>query len=156
MRPTSVLNTPLVMAIMALAVVAFLFLIDTAVNQDGTRQPTNQLSNQPANLTACTDEAKVCPDGSAVGRTGPNCEFAACPDDRNTNAAVADSCVITGCSRQVCADSEQASTCEYREEYACYQSATCARQADGQCGWTMTQELELCLNQPVDPIAPVQ
>ena len=28
---------------------------------------------------ACTQEAKVCPDGSAVGRTGPNCEFATCP-----------------------------------------------------------------------------
>jgi hypothetical protein len=29
---------------------------------------------------ACTEEAKVCPDGSAVGRTGPNCEFAPCPE----------------------------------------------------------------------------
>lgn len=28
---------------------------------------------------ACTMEAKLCPDGTAVGRTGPNCEFAACP-----------------------------------------------------------------------------
>ena len=28
---------------------------------------------------ACTMEAKICPDGSAVGRTGPNCEFLACP-----------------------------------------------------------------------------
>jgi hypothetical protein len=28
---------------------------------------------------ACTTEAKVCPDGTAVGRTGPNCEFAPCP-----------------------------------------------------------------------------
>jgi len=28
---------------------------------------------------ACTKEAKICPDGSAVGRTGPNCEFAPCP-----------------------------------------------------------------------------
>ena len=27
----------------------------------------------------CTMEAKLCPDGSSVGRTGPNCEFAACP-----------------------------------------------------------------------------
>lgn len=27
----------------------------------------------------CTMEAKVCPDGSSVGRTGPNCEFAPCP-----------------------------------------------------------------------------
>ncbi len=28
---------------------------------------------------ACTMEAKLCPDGSSVGRTGPNCEFAQCP-----------------------------------------------------------------------------
>jgi len=32
-----------------------------------------------AAAVACTQEAKLCPDGSAVGRTGPNCEFAACP-----------------------------------------------------------------------------
>lgn len=30
-------------------------------------------------LVACTQEAMMCPDGSYVGRTGPNCEFAACP-----------------------------------------------------------------------------
>ena len=29
---------------------------------------------------ACTQEAKLCPDGSYVGRTGPNCEFAPCPE----------------------------------------------------------------------------
>ncbi len=28
---------------------------------------------------ACTLDAKLCPDGSYVGRTGPNCEFAPCP-----------------------------------------------------------------------------
>ena len=28
--------------------------------------------------TACTMEARLCPDGSSVGRTGPNCEFQAC------------------------------------------------------------------------------
>ncbi len=28
---------------------------------------------------ACTMDAKICPDGSAVGRSGPNCEFAVCP-----------------------------------------------------------------------------
>jgi hypothetical protein len=27
---------------------------------------------------ACTMEAKICPDGSSVGRSGPNCEFAEC------------------------------------------------------------------------------
>lgn len=29
--------------------------------------------------SVCTLEAKICPDGSSVGRTGPNCEFATCP-----------------------------------------------------------------------------
>ncbi|MCL4416708.1 MAG: hypothetical protein M1365_08450 [Actinobacteria bacterium] len=29
---------------------------------------------------ACTLEAKLCPDGSSVGRTGSKCEFAKCPD----------------------------------------------------------------------------
>lgn len=38
--------------------------------------PTPTSTTQPA---ACTQEAKLCPDGSAVGRTGPNCEFAPCP-----------------------------------------------------------------------------
>lgn len=28
---------------------------------------------------ACTLEAKVCPDGSSVGRTGPSCTFSPCP-----------------------------------------------------------------------------
>lgn len=28
---------------------------------------------------SCIQEVKLCPDGSSVGRTGPNCEFAGCP-----------------------------------------------------------------------------
>lgn len=32
------------------------------------------------NWVACTMDAKLCPDGSYVGRTGPKCEFSACPD----------------------------------------------------------------------------
>ena len=27
----------------------------------------------------CTQDVKQCPDGSSVGRTGPKCEFASCP-----------------------------------------------------------------------------
>src|SRR3989338_6481134 len=30
-------------------------------------------------VIACTEEAKLCPDGSGVGRVGPDCEFAPCP-----------------------------------------------------------------------------
>ena len=33
-----------------------------------------------ANLV-CTQDAKLCPDGSFVSRSGPNCEFAACPGE---------------------------------------------------------------------------
>jgi len=38
-----------------------------------------KLKSQPKGPAACTQEAKLCPDGSYVGRTGPDCEFAACP-----------------------------------------------------------------------------
>lgn len=39
---------------------------------------------------ACTQEALICPDGSAVGRTGPNCEFAACPNVVDTKPSTPD------------------------------------------------------------------
>ena len=59
---------------------------------------------------------------------------------------VAKKCYVTGCSSQLCS-SEQGmmSTCEYREEYACYQTATCEVQSDGECGWTQSEELSSCL-----------
>jgi len=44
--------------------------------------------------TACTLEAKECPDGSYVGRVPPNCEFAPCPPP------------VTGCTKElmICPD----------------------------------------------------
>ncbi len=39
--------------------------------------PSVPTSEEPV---ACTMEAKQCPDGSFVGRTGPKCEFQACPN----------------------------------------------------------------------------
>ncbi len=38
-----------------------------------------QVSNSASTQKACTMEAKLCPDGSSVGRGGPNCEFTPCP-----------------------------------------------------------------------------
>lgn len=32
----------------------------------------------------CTMDAKICPDGSSVGRAGPNCEFSPCPLSKPT------------------------------------------------------------------------
>ena len=36
--------------------------------------------------TACTLEAKLCPDGSYVGRVPPDCEFEACPETQFCDA----------------------------------------------------------------------
>ena len=41
--------------------------------------PNDQQNPNDQNQTACTTDAKICPDGSSVGRSGPNCEFTACP-----------------------------------------------------------------------------
>lgn len=35
--------------------------------------------NSGPKVVACSLDAKICPDGSSVGRNGPNCEFAPCP-----------------------------------------------------------------------------
>ena len=44
-------------------------------------QPAPSQPQVPAepDMVACTMEAMQCPDGSYVGRTGPNCAFAPCP-----------------------------------------------------------------------------
>jgi eight-cysteine-cluster-containing protein len=55
-------------------------------------------------------------------------------------------CRPTGCSGQICADEDVVTTCEFRPEYACYGTARCERQTNGRCGWTMTPELQSCLN----------
>ena len=37
--------------------------------------------DQPSKGIACTMDAKICPDGSAVGRVPPSCEFTPCPGE---------------------------------------------------------------------------
>jgi len=68
-------------------------------------------------------------------------------------------CVVAGCSSHLCLEAgsgPEMTTCEFRAEYACYQSATCERQPDGGCGWSPTPELDACLASPpgVDEAAP--
>ena len=52
---------------------------------------------------------------------------------------------VAGCSGQICADKDVASTCEWTEAYGCYMGAICERDATGACGWRMTPELTQCL-----------
>lgn len=51
----------------------------------GTYEAGSPEANKPdTEGTACTMDAKACPDGSYVGRVAPNCEFAACPTTKPT------------------------------------------------------------------------
>lgn len=85
-------------------------------------------------IFSITDGVKV--EGKAETPTTP----------KPTPEPVAKKCYVGGCSGQICSDEPGAmSTCEYREEYACYKSATCGVQANGECGWTETAELTACL-----------
>lgn len=55
-------------------------------------------------------------------------------------------CKISGCSREICSDEDVASICIYKNEYACYENATCRRQENGKCGWTLTPGILQCIN----------
>jgi len=50
-------------------------------NNAGTRPQPGPRPMPPDDQVMCTMEAKICPDGTGVGRTGPNCEFAPCPGE---------------------------------------------------------------------------
>lgn len=56
----------------------FIILVAVAAVLGGAVFYYTKVSRRPVQV-ACTQEAKQCLDGSYVGRTGPNCEFAACP-----------------------------------------------------------------------------
>ncbi len=49
---------------------------ETMPGEQGQRTPMSEDLE-----VACTMEAKICPDGSSVGRMPPNCEFAPCPGE---------------------------------------------------------------------------
>jgi hypothetical protein len=59
-------------------------------------------------------------------------------------------CVRAGCSGQLCMEEGQPggiTTCEFLPQYGCYHQADCARQANGECGFTVTDTLMECLGQ---------
>ena len=51
----------------------FGFVVRAEENRNDKERPVN-----------CTMDVKVCPDGSSVGRTGPNCEFV-CPGEKDNS-----------------------------------------------------------------------
>lgn len=65
-------GSPLLMISIILVVIALLAAVAYVVG-------ATYVKNASKAPVACTADAKLCPDGSSVGRSGPNCEFDACP-----------------------------------------------------------------------------
>jgi len=69
------------------------------------------------------------------------------PPEEVTSACTQDSdCARAGCSGQLCvvasAAADTITTCAFREEYVCFQQATCGC-VDGRCDWQ--EDLSSCL-----------
>jgi hypothetical protein len=81
-----------ILKISAIAVIVLIILVAYSI---ATAKPVQQVPK------ACPMIALLCPDGSAVGATGPNCEFAACPTANPASCAAnpVSSCQSTpGCA----------------------------------------------------------
>jgi eight-cysteine-cluster-containing protein len=67
---------------------------------------------------------------------------------RAGSCAVAADCMRGGCSGQLCVglDDDGASTCEWRDEYACYAEpfADCGC-FNGRCAWAPSEALDACV-----------
>lgn len=94
--------------------------------------------------------SRRCPD--VIQPTGEFCRYDAvqntCALKKFDLSRPKPTCLIGGCNNEVCFDStspEPATTCVDDPLYACYDTARCEVQSDGQCGWTQTPELVQCL-----------
>jgi hypothetical protein len=105
----------------------------------------------PSSSSASTDPADALPSDDLLASPPPlNQE----PLPLNNELLPpATTCARAGCSGQLCVDASFGldngsviTTCEWREEFACYQAATCEVQDNGRCGFTVTPELTSCLD----------
>lgn len=126
----------------------------TTVKLSGTLVPVESLSHESWQqydiagvlTVANVMRAEAPSESEAPYRSLPPAEqepIAPTPEDPVTRA-----CYVGGCSSQVCSDSpDVVTTCEWREEYACYGGAVCERQDSGKCGWTYTDEVKACFTE---------
>ncbi|MCA9353783.1 hypothetical protein KC842_02845 [Candidatus Nomurabacteria bacterium] len=70
-------------------------------------------------------------------------------DNSDEVSSTQNSCVITGCTNQICANAGEnvATICDASPVYQCYQDAVCEVQESGECGWTETEELNSCIEE---------
>ncbi len=78
----------------------------------------------------CTQEAKICPDGSAVGRSGPQCEFALCPttsvkDIKDTNNTQVEEGTFTVLEKKILTNGVYITPLEVIEDSRCPTDINC-------------------------------
>ncbi len=106
------------------------------------------VATQAVTLTSVTPTPQA---GQAITPSDYRFEFIVTSPVQTSNPGTG-GCYVGGCSAQLCSDTPNAiSTCEYTAAYACYQTARCERQSTGQCGWTQTPALTMCLNKTDNP-----
>jgi eight-cysteine-cluster-containing protein len=69
----------------------------------------------------------------------------------NLAAQALNTCVIGGCSGEMCRDirdENMATTCEVRPEYACFKQYSRCDRTNGVCGWVQTPALVSCIANP--------
>lgn len=64
----------------------FTFVLGMSFQKMTGVQNQEEVIPTPTEEIACTMEAKICPDGSSVGRVPPDCDFAACPNSETLYA----------------------------------------------------------------------
>ncbi len=86
--------------------------------------PTAETPNIPLvdEPVACTMDAKMCPDGSYVGRQGPHCEFAACPVG---DPVLATTTIQTSINKTVTIGSVSITPIEVLEDSRCPRDVVC-------------------------------
>jgi putative hemolysin len=102
----------------------------------------NQKSIQQPEQRACTMEAKLCDDGSYVSRTGPNCEFAPCPENESAQMANPAStyCMENGGESEIrtAEDGSQTGYCKFDDGSECEEWAYFRKECDkGNLGATI-------------------
>jgi hypothetical protein len=117
-----------------------------ATDEDGDGIPDCQDPCPGDRTNDCITPCPLDADGDGMKDCVDPCPWGAAPGSPCIEPSpTPGGCRPTGCSGQLCAAESVATTCEWRPEYACYQTASCERQPDGACGWTMTDALRACL-----------
>lgn len=118
------------------------------VSGSGTSNSTIELGKSINTATEELSLSKVIPETKSSGVvSSSDYSFTYNVKKRSVSSGSTGGCYVGGCSGQICSSEPNVvSTCEYTAAYACYKTAKCERQNTGECGWTDTAALRMCLS----------